>query len=521
MNRTLWIAVAVGIAAPAEARLRPTFRSRPRPPAVDMPSAAPHNRSGLGVPTAAVGGAAAGAAVKGIADLGAGSRSEAAAAPAAATPASGTAAAKTLAIRVPSGGQYTAYVQEGAGAPKSIQDKGELEYPARPGAFTVYVLDNKSGYAARKTVDPKAAPAELSFASPDFKLVQKVRVQVTGKDNLPIAQGSVALTDGGKNTSRKIIQPTSQGAAEFDFVVAGPGSVVVAPEGGSATTKEVSLDLPKGETVQTIPVALPEVTATVEPAAGSAPAPAGAANTPAANAPVAAPVAQPAPVAPVPVQPAPLRPASDPGPNIIGFIFLAALLGGGYLYMKNKGITVEDLIKKFGVQPDTVATGGGSLAGANMATAVQTPGAPPAPPPVVSDPNQCPYCGQMKDPSGQCACTVTSRGAAPAPGGWNGTPGPAGGGPRLVGVAGAYMGHVFPIHGQAVIGREASNPVALDRDTTSSRRHAQITDSGGAYHIQDLGSANGTFVNGAKVTDSPLSPGDEISIGGTRFRFEA
>jgi pSer/pThr/pTyr-binding forkhead associated (FHA) protein len=87
-------------------------------------------------------------------------------------------------------------------------------------------------------------------------------------------------------------------------------------------------------------------------------------------------------------------------------------------------------------------------------------------------------------------------------------------------MAGTYMGQVFPIMGSAVIGREATNGVPLDRDTTASRRHAQITDQGGGYVIQDLGSANGTFVNGSRVTEGPLQPGDEVSIGGTRFRFE-
>ena len=96
----------------------------------------------------------------------------------------------------------------------------------------------------------------------------------------------------------------------------------------------------------------------------------------------------------------------------------------------------------------------------------------------------------------------------------------SGSGPRLVGMQGTYMGSIFPIHGTVIMGRDPSNPVALDRDTTTSRRHAQITDQGGSYYLQDLGSSNGTFVNGSRVTECPLSPGDEIAVGGTRFRFE-
>lgn len=440
-----------------------------------------------------------------------------AAAPAA-TPAS--AAATTVTVRVPSGGSYTAYIQENTtAAPKTIQDKGELELPAGGKAATVYVLDTKSGYAARKAVEPGAAAQELSFASPDFKLVQKVRVAVTGKDDKPVARVSVSLTDSGKNTYRKILPPASKGVAEFDFVLSGAATVSTTPEGGSTTTKEITVDLPKGETVQTIAFALPEVTDVVEPdpapaAAATEPAPAAA---PAAAPPAAAPVAQPA--APAPLPAAPASGGSDWGGTLIGFIFLAAIAFGAYTYMRNKGITTDMLLKKLGVQPDTVVAGGGSLAGANTG-AVPAPGPAPAPPPVVADPNQCQFCGQMKDPSGGCACTVTPGSlSAPAPG-FGAGPAGAGSGPRLVGMSGTYMGQVFPLAGTAVIGRDPSNAVPLDRDNTASRRHAQILDTGGSYQLQDLGSANGTLVNGARVTEIVLNPGDEVAIGGTRFRFE-
>ena len=58
---------------------------------------------------------------------------------------------------------------------KSISDKGELDVPEGGKPFTVYVLDTKSGYAARKTVD-SGDTKELSFSSPDFKLLQRICV---------------------------------------------------------------------------------------------------------------------------------------------------------------------------------------------------------------------------------------------------------------------------------------------------------------------------------------------------------
>ena len=235
-----------------------------------------------------------------------------------------------------------------------------------------------------------------------------------------------------------------------------------------------------------------------------------------------APIATPTAPAAAPVAPAAPTPGASFGYFIVDLLEWAILIGiiaGLYLWFKRSGHTVDSLLKKMGVQPDTVGAGGAPMA-AHGGAAV-APGPPPPPPPVVADPNLCQFCGQMKDAAGNCACTVTKGpGGAVPPFGGGGFGAPAGSGPRLVGMQGTYMGSVFPLHGSATIGREASNPIPLDRDTTSSRRHAQITDQGGVFMLQDLGSANGTFVNGARITECPLSPGDEIAIGGTRFRFE-
>jgi pSer/pThr/pTyr-binding forkhead associated (FHA) protein len=63
--------------------------------------------------------------------------------------------------------------------------------------------------------------------------------------------------------------------------------------------------------------------------------------------------------------------------------------------------------------------------------------------------------------------------------------------------------------------------VSLAGDPTTSRRHAVIVQQNGRYLLRDEGSSNGTFVNGAQITEHPLHSGDEIRIGGSQFRFEA
>jgi pSer/pThr/pTyr-binding forkhead associated (FHA) protein len=67
---------------------------------------------------------------------------------------------------------------------------------------------------------------------------------------------------------------------------------------------------------------------------------------------------------------------------------------------------------------------------------------------------------------------------------------------------------------ELVIGREGAD-VNVD-DQEASRRHAVVRPAGGGAEIEDLGSLNGTFVNGARI-DGPtaLSTGDEVRIGST------
>ncbi len=71
------------------------------------------------------------------------------------------------------------------------------------------------------------------------------------------------------------------------------------------------------------------------------------------------------------------------------------------------------------------------------------------------------------------------------------------------------------------IGRGAENDLKLSHPTVS-RRHARITRSGSAYHIEDLRSSNGTFVNGERLEPgraAALSVGDVIYVGPFRFVF--
>lgn len=80
--------------------------------------------------------------------------------------------------------------------------------------------------------------------------------------------------------------------------------------------------------------------------------------------------------------------------------------------------------------------------------------------------------------------------------------------------SGPTPGATFSLEGdQLIIGRDSSSGVAIN-DAEVSRKHARLTFQGGKYVIEDLGSTNGTFVNGQRVVGGVvLKSGDVVSLG--------
>src|ERR1700733_6931920 len=69
-----------------------------------------------------------------------------------------------------------------------------------------------------------------------------------------------------------------------------------------------------------------------------------------------------------------------------------------------------------------------------------------------------------------------------------------------------------------VVGRALTSDIPVF-DPTISRRHAEVVCGEEGVEVRDLGSSNGTFVNGAKVETARLSPGDVVSFGKVPFRL--
>jgi signal transduction histidine kinase len=88
-------------------------------------------------------------------------------------------------------------------------------------------------------------------------------------------------------------------------------------------------------------------------------------------------------------------------------------------------------------------------------------------------------------------------------------------------IQGADQGKRFEfLTGPVALGRDNSNSVRL-HDTEVSRRHAELRLEREGYRIVDLGSANGTFVNGQPIDQTPLHSGDRVQLGQTVMLFHA
>lgn len=134
----------------------------------------------------------------------------------------------------------------------------------------------------------------------------------------------------------------------------------------------------------------------------------------------------------------------------------------------------------------------------------------------------CPTCGEVVPVGARfcaaCGTEVTGEDDQP-PSPEMGTVIEAGPVPYLVITAGHGRGQTFDLRGEVRLGRDRSNAIVLS-DAKVSRNHLRLDPIRSTYILTDLGSANGTFVNGVRVTQPVrLRDGDSINLGDTQLVF--
>jgi hypothetical protein len=404
-------------------------------------------------------------------------------------------------VNVPSEGKYLVWLESSNGQTVFLPPneptggKAELDIASLKKRFAdtadatlkdarVGVYDVSRGNLALVTLKPTDTTVTVT---PDrFQYAMRVQVKVQTPEDKPIAAAFVMLTDADNTIHTALLEPSQNGVVSLHRVRLGKISVLVNYGNNLTASQEAEIRADRADPVVTLTMVISSGAPVLE---------------------IAQPTSQPA-AQPQPAPAAPPR-AARPVPvwnTILGLLVLAGLVYGGYRLWKRKQLTIPDALKKLGIDVG------------------QEPPAPsraqPVQKPAVQVPEgHCPFCGQPVDPvTGACACAVTpSAAGAAAPTATAVSTGV----PRLVGARGAYGGHIFEIAGaEATIGREVGNVIHLGTDNTVSRRHARILKQGDGWVIRDEGSSNGTWVNGVRVTEQPLRPGDEIQIGATFFRWE-
>ena len=93
---------------------------------------------------------------------------------------------------------------------------------------------------------------------------------------------------------------------------------------------------------------------------------------------------------------------------------------------------------------------------------------------------------------------------------------------NLTGVTNELSGQTFTATGnEFVIGRQVGCQILINH-TNISRQHTRITHTSGQWMVSDLNSANGTFINGQRITDpTPIRSGDKLGLGNYEFIFSA
>jgi hypothetical protein len=321
----------------------------------------------------------------------------------------------------------------------------------------------------------------------DFNLIGLVTVRIEHK-GAAVQAAKVKLTSKSKS-EEKLLDPSGDGNVTFFGYPAGEFRVKVGyntlDKKSSSVEQIYPVEVKRDKAEPVLTVAIADEVATVAP--GAQP-PGGAVGnlTPKNGA--------------KPAGEAGTTAETGPGGKIVIILVSLVVIGGIAWYVlqlaKKDPKVFEDNLKKLGVQipnqqdPD-----------AAIAPVPVTPLPPAGPPPQI-----------LLDDS-------------------NPTPLGAGAGPVIAPIAGAAAseptlvketGERFTfIEGESLVGREDGLPVSLAGESTVSRRHASLIRNGSAAILKDLGSTNGTFVNGTRlVGEQTLKPGDQVQFGSVRFRYE-
>lgn len=355
----------------------------------------------------------------------------------------------------------------------------EIAAPDNVNAKAVYVRDLKTNKVAQLTLIDAIKKGTWAPKPEDFAKTYELQFSVANAKG-PVSGGVIKIqSDIPDNAERTVLIDESMIGKGSAYLLMGKTVAVTYTakiDGKEVTTDPQTADLRAGQ--------VPNVTIV---------------------APADAPVLQPKvpPGAPMPANPGqgeqvattgnnsstPAAPAGNPIQTFINMVIALAIIGGlGYAawwYTQNNQGKVEDLVKKAGLDPkNKQADPTGAM-------------------PVVPE-KAAPLQKIVLDPNAAPATTPTTPPNTPKI-------------PSLVNTDGTKFD--LP-EGESTVGRENA-ALLITGNSSISRAHAQITRSGNTVTVTDLGSTNGTFINGTKVeAPTVLNPGDMVLFGTAAYRYE-
>ncbi|MER3403626.1 MAG: hypothetical protein C4307_03265 [Chloroflexota bacterium] len=370
---------------------------------------------------------------------------------------------RTLTIDFKQEGERWWWVEDAEGKPltppqKTTDTQTTLRLPKA--SATAWVLDAKTGNMAQVAIAEQKDT--LTLTGDRWSHVARLQVNIR-KGTLPVASAVVTLTDSKGQAHIQVLEPTAEGIVMFERVPLGRVTVKVQYGSGQTVKLEMPLARERDQKVPVLDILVRGTVATV-----------------------------------VPSQQAKAAESQQaPTSSLIGTVIMSVVAGVLAISVilllirlaKQKEQPITEVMQKLGVELPTP-----SAAAPPQGNAPSTPPPPDLPP---------------LDTAGVPPTAPLSAAAGGVP-------------TRLVGTQGAYIGTAFALEADLItVGREVGNGIVLDQEATVSRRHAQFVKQGDTLLVEDLGSTNGTFVNGVRISGpTPVRPGDVVQFGACAFRVE-
>jgi hypothetical protein len=362
-----------------------------------------------------------------------------------------------------------------------------LDYsvPAFGGTDRIYVWDRTTNNIASKPIKDITGNVWAPKAA-DYNLIGNLTVHVEHKGQA-VQAAKVNLSTKGKS-DEKLLDPSAKGDVSFFGYPTGDLHVKVsfnATDKQERSQEQIFPEAAKRDKPEPVlSVSIPDEVATISEAPGTQ------SNGTQGTTPAGGQAAK---------QPAKAEEGGGGGVGSLVLMFIALLVIGGAAYAFYHVITkkpkqFEETLQKLGVQ---IPNQQDPAAGAPIPVTPLPPAAP-APKIMLDDAEPTPLVGAVA--------------VAPP------TPIAIGGEPTLVKETGE---RTELMEGETVVGREDGLGLSLAGESTVSRRHATVTRTGRTTVVKDLGSTNGTFVNGTRLQgETTLKPGDQVQFGSVRFRYE-